>query len=164
MKELLNGMNMDYKKSINYHQMWRAGELMWDWYKDWYFGGQRKNLNHMIPSLLSKLKKNDPNFVVDWSNHEDSKVFKKAFIYPSTTKDALWFSQVVVSLDAYQTKTHKYLCQLFVAIVLDGFMCGVIVYYVIAPVENEDNWTWFLKLSKESIHKVQDVVIPLILD
>lgn len=31
-KELVNRLKMDYKKTTNYHHMWRAHDLVRDWY------------------------------------------------------------------------------------------------------------------------------------
>lgn len=83
-KELVNGLKMDYKQTTNYHQMWRAQDLV----RDWYLGGQRKSF-HMISALLERIKEVDLDAIVDWSNHEDSNVFKRAFICPSATRSAL---------------------------------------------------------------------------
>lgn len=64
MKELVNGLKMDYKKSTNYHHMWRARDLV----RDWYLGGQCKSF-HMILALLDCVAVVDPNVVVEWSTH-----------------------------------------------------------------------------------------------
>lgn len=159
MKELINGFKMDYKKSTNYHQMWRARDLV----RDWYLGGQRKSF-HIIPSLMDRIKEGDPDSVLDWSNHEDSRIFNRAFICPNATRSALRFNQPLVCVDACHTKNRKYPTQLFVATVLDGFMHGVIMCYALAPVENTDNWTWFLHLMLKAIDGINDVVIPLVSD
>lgn len=47
MKELVDGLKMDYKKTTNYHQMWHAHDLVCDWF----LGGQRKSF-HAIPSFV----------------------------------------------------------------------------------------------------------------
>lgn len=83
-KELVNGLKMDYKKSTNYHQMWRACDLV----RDWYLGGQQKSF-HMIPALLNRVKEVDHDCIVDWSTHEDNKIFQQAFICPNATRSAL---------------------------------------------------------------------------
>lgn len=36
--------------------------------------------------------------------------------------------------------------------------------YAIAPVENEDNWTWFMRLLLKSIDNIDDPTIPFISD
>lgn len=133
-KELVHGLMMDYKKGTNYHQMWRARDLV----RDWYLGGQRASF-HQIPSLLDRLKEVDPDCVVNWSNQDETCIFNRAFICPSATRAALQHSQPFVCLDACHTKNWKYPCQVFIATILDGYMRGEILCYAIAPVENEDN-------------------------
>lgn len=90
----------------------------------------------MIPLLMERLKEVDPDFIVDWSNHEDTNVFQQAFVCSSATQFALRHNQLVVCLDACHTKNRNYTCQLFVAIVMDERMRGLILAYGIAPVEN----------------------------
>lgn len=46
----------------------------------------------------------------------------------------------------------------------DGDSQIVILYYVAAPVENLDNWMWFLRMLEEAIHGVGDLNIPFIFD
>lgn len=46
----------------------------------------------------------------------------------------------------------------------DGDSIIVILCYVVAPTENLENWTWFLKMMEETIHGVGDLHIPFILD
>lgn len=43
-------------------------------------------------------------------------------------------------------------------------MRGSNLCYAIAPVENTDNWTWFLRLLLKAIDNVDDPAIPLISD
>lgn len=81
---MVNGLKQDYKRTTNYHQMWRARDRV----HDWYLGGQRESF-HMIPSLLEKLKEVDLGCVVHWNMMEDSQTFERAFICPSMTRDAL---------------------------------------------------------------------------
>lgn len=98
-KELVNGLKMDYKKSTNYHRMWKAQDLVWDWFQE----GHRQSF-HLLPSLLSRISEVDPNSVVDWSNHEDTNVFKWVFVCPSTIWSALHYVQTIVCLDICHTK------------------------------------------------------------
>lgn len=124
-------------------------------------GGQTK-IFHMILSLMERLHKVDAQCVVDWSNYEDSKVFNCAFTTPSATRNALRYCQLVISLDACHTKNHKYPCQLFLTNILDGNMQGLILGYAIVPVENTNNWSWFLRMLEKSIDGIGDLAIPLI--
>lgn len=101
--------------------------------------------------------------IVDWCTHEDSRVFKREFICPGATWNALQYYQPLVCLDACHTKNKKYPCQLFVATILDGNMRGLTLCYGIACVENGDcNWTWFLHLLEKSIHNIHNLSIPFI--
>lgn len=54
--------------------------------------------------------------------------------------------------------------QLFVAMVLDRTMRGVILCYDIAPVENIDNWACFLGMLLKSTDNIDDPSIPFIFD
>lgn len=67
-------------------------------------------------------------------------------------------------LDAYHMKNRKFPTQLFVATMLDGYMRGVILCYAIAPVENTDNWAWFLRMLLKSIDGIDVLAIPFISD
>lgn len=118
----------------------------------------------MIPPFLDRIKEVDPKAVVDWSSEEGSHVFSRAFICPFATMDALKHCQSVICLDAYHTKNKKYPMQLFMATTLDGNMSVVILCYAIAPIENSDNWTWFMEMLKKPIHDVGDCTIPFISD
>lgn len=158
-KELINGLKMDYKKSTNYQQMFKARELV----RDWYLGDQHESF-HKIPTLLDRIKEVDTECVVDWAAGDETRVFKRAFICPSATRDALRYTQSVICLDACHTKNKKYPSQLFVAIVLDGEMQVYILCYALAPVENTNNWTWFLEMMDRSICRIKDEAIPFISD
>lgn len=52
--------------------------------------------------------------------------------------------------------------QLFMATVLDGNMGVMTLCYALAPVENMENWAWFLDLVGKSIHGVGEATIPFI--
>lgn len=86
----------------------------------------------------------DPGCVVDRNAMEDSRIFERAFICPSATRDALKYYQPMICLDACHTKNHKYPTQLSLATVHNSNSRIVILCYAVAPVENLDNWTWFL--------------------
>lgn len=60
-KELINGLKMGYKKTTNYHTIWRACDMV----RDWYLEGQRKSF-HMIPALMERIAEVDPDAIVDW--------------------------------------------------------------------------------------------------
>lgn len=104
----------------------------------------------MIPALFDKIKEVDPDFEVDWGTHEGNKVFQRAFICPSGTRHTLKYSHLMISLDTCHTKNNKFPCQLFVAMVLDGEMRGYNLCYAIAPMENTNNWSWFLSLMEKA--------------
>lgn len=53
---------------------------------------------------------------------------------------------------------------MFIATVLDGYMRGQIIAYAIAPVENTNNWAWFLRVLLKAIDNIDDPAIPFILD
>lgn len=154
MKEVQSGLCMDYKKSTNYYQMWRAKDLV----RDWYLGRQRRSF-HLIPSLLDRIKEVDLDAVVDWSTQGDTKVFNRAFVCPSAMRNAMKYCQLVVCLDACHTKNRRFPMQLFMATALDGDMNVTILCYALAPVENFENWEWFLSLLQESVHGVSDVEV-----
>lgn len=105
----------------------------------------------MVPLLLDRVKEVDSGCIVDWSNHEDNSIFKQALICPSATCFALVYSQPMIFLDACHTKNKKYHTQLFVAAIVDGTMQGFVMCYATGLVENEDNWTWFLRLLLKAI-------------
>lgn len=98
-KELINGLKMDYKKTTNYQQMWHARDLV----RDWYLGGHRKSF-HMIPSLMARIQEVDPSAIVDSSNQDGTQNFNKAFICPFVTRSALNYSQPLVCLYVCHTK------------------------------------------------------------
>ncbi|CAM6105441.1 unnamed protein product [Calypogeia fissa] len=156
---MLNGFRMDYKKSSIYHQMWRGVDHV----RDWYLGGQRLSF-HRIPALLERISQVDPNAIVDWSSIGEGNTFKRAFICPSATRSALRFCQPMVSLDACHTKKKKFPTQLFLATCLDGNGKVVILCWAVAPVENKDNWIWFLENLQISIDAIDSKCIPLISD
>lgn len=158
-KELQEGFQMDYKKVTSYRQMHRGREHV----KDWYLGGQRASF-HKIPALLEKLKEVDPNCVTDWSTMDDGRTFKRAFVCPSATRNALQYCQPVLCLDACHTKNRKYPTQLFLATLLDGSAKIVILAWAIAPSETKENWIWFLELLQVAIHGINAVDIPLMSD
>lgn len=54
--------------------------------------------------------------------------------------------------------------ELFIATTLDGDMNVVILCYALAPMENIENWMWFLSLLMKSIYGVEDTTIPFIFD
>lgn len=57
----------------------------------------------------------------------------------------------MLALDACHTKNQKYPMQLFIALVLDGNMKIVILCFGLAPMENTENWIWFLRNLDRSI-------------
>lgn len=148
---------MDYKKSTNYHQMWQAKDLV----RDWYLGGQKK-IFHLIPTLLERMHKVDPGAMVDWSTQGDTRVFNGGFVSPSTMRDALNYCQLVLCLDACHTKNKIFPKQVFMAMVLDGNMGVLTLCYALAPVENIENWTWFLDFVAKSIYGVEEAIVPFI--
>lgn len=91
-------------------------------------------------------------------------MFCRAFICPLAARKALTYVQPLVSIDACHTKNRKYPTQLFLATCVDGNGLGVTLCYVVAPVENTANWTWFLTLLDRSIYGIDSVDIPLISD
>ncbi|CAM6095313.1 unnamed protein product [Calypogeia fissa] len=156
---MLNGFRMDYKKNSTYHQMWRGVDHV----RDWYLGGQRESF-HRILSLLERISQVDPDAVIDWSYVGSKNTFKRAFICPSATRNILHFTQPLVCLDACHTKNRKYPTQLFLATTSDGEGKVVILYWAVAPVENKENWIWFLENLQISIHGIDEEWIPLISD
>lgn len=117
-REMLDGLRMDYKRSTNYQKMWHAKDLV----RDWYLGGQCFSF-HLIPSLLERIQEVDPDAITDWCSYEGTTVFQRAFICPSANRDALKYCQPVVCLDAAHTKNWKFPMQLFLATALDGLYC-----------------------------------------
>lgn len=97
--------------------MWRCRDIV----QDWYLGGQRKSF-HMILALLDRMKFVDLGCIVDWSTHEDNKIFQRTFVCPSATKKSLHHCQLVIFVDVYHTKNKRYPYQLFIVTVLDGNM------------------------------------------
>lgn len=158
-KELQAGLRMDYKRTTSYHQMWRAKDHI----HDWYMGGQRFNF-HLIPPLLKRIKEVDLDAIVDWDTWEGTTVFHRAFLCPSATRKAIQYCQPVVTLDACHTKNRKYPMQLFLASVLDGNMEVLILYFALAPVENTNNWSWFLGLVDIALQGIEDTKVPFISD
>lgn len=158
-KELQAELRMDYKRTTNYHQMWSAKDHI----RDWYMGGQRFNF-HLIPPLLKRIKEVDPQVVVDWDTSEGTIVFHRAFLRPSTTRKALQYCQPVVALDACHTKNIKYPMQLFLASVLDGNMEVLILCFVLAPIENTNNWSWFLRLVDIALQGIENPKVPFVSD
>lgn len=100
----------------------------------------------MIPLLLDRLKEVDLGCMVDCTCMEESHTFERAFICPSMTRNALKYYHPVVCLDAYHTKNCKYPTQFFLATTWDGDSKICILCYVVAPIENLNNWMWFLKM------------------
>lgn len=157
--EMINGLQMDYKISTSYHQMFRARELV----KDWHLGKQRKSFQQ-VPALCERLKKTDPECIVNCSAIVDSKTFKRTFICPSTSRHALKHCQPVVSVYARHTKNKKYPAQLFFATSRDRDSSVVALCFAVAPAENVANWTWFLQMLQASIHGIDSPDVPLIFD
>lgn len=61
-------------------------------------------------------------------------------------------------------RIKKYHFQLFVAVIMDDSVHGLILCYAIAPIESKDKWTWFLRFLFKEIDNVDDPSIPLIFD
>lgn len=92
-------------------------------------------------------------------------MFHRAFVCPSATRLALQYCQPVVALDVCHTKNRKYPMQPFLTSVLDGNMEVLILCFALAPVENTDNWSWFLKLLDNcSIQGIEEVKLSLVSD
>lgn len=159
MKELLDGLRMDYKRTTNYHQMWRAK----DHARDWYLGGQWLSF-HLIPPLLAQNKEVDPHALVDWDTSEWTTIFHRAFLCLSANCKCLKFCQPLLCLDTCHTKNRKYPVQLFIASVLDDNMEIVILCFGLAPVENTENWPWFLRNLDKSVDGMENLVLPFISD
>lgn len=94
---------------------------------------------------MERIKHVDNNAIVDWCCHEHSPVFKRDFVCPST-RVALLYTQPYICLDACHTKKRKYHVQLFLATALDRNSEVAILAYALAPIENIENWTWFVDL------------------
>lgn len=106
----------------------------------------------------------DPHPIVDWDTSELTTILHMAFLCLSATWKAIEFCQPVLALDACHTKNQKYPVQLFIASVLDGNMEIVILCFGLAPMENTENWTWFLGNLDRSIEGVENLIPPFIGD
>jgi hypothetical protein len=158
-KEVLLGFQQDYKRNANYKQVWRAKDHI----RDWYLGGQKKSF-YMMPALLETIQAVDDRAFVTWNSEDAENTFMRAFICPGATRDILSCLQPLVCLDACHSKNRKYPTQIFLATALDGNNQIVILCYAVAPVENTENWTWFLKQLQHAIKGIGCPEIPFISD
>ncbi|KAL3679589.1 hypothetical protein R1sor_022545 [Riccia sorocarpa] len=70
----------------------------------------------------------------------------------------------MVALDACFTKNKKYPTQLFFAMVHDGNSQIVPLAYALAPVENFENWMWFLHNLRISIQGLSSEEVFIVSD
>ncbi|KAL3675102.1 hypothetical protein R1sor_025050 [Riccia sorocarpa] len=117
-----------------------------------------------IHALCERIQDADPGGLIDWDTFENSYTFMRAFICPSATRGILRYCQKVVALDACFTKNKKYPTQLFLASVIDGNSQVVPLAYAVAPVENYENWRWFLYNLQISIQGLRSEVVMIVSD
>ncbi|KAL3684414.1 hypothetical protein R1sor_002436 [Riccia sorocarpa] len=102
--------------------------------------------------------------LIDWDTFENSYTFKRAFICPLTIRGILRYCQKVVALDACFTKNKNYPTQLFLATVIDENSQVVPLAYAVAPVENYENWRWFLHNLHISIQRLRSEAVMIVSD
>ncbi|KAL3688933.1 hypothetical protein R1sor_015242 [Riccia sorocarpa] len=88
----------------------------------------------------------------------------RAFICPSATRGILRYCEKVVALDACFTKNKKYPTQLFLASVVDGSSQIFPLAYAVAPVENYENWSWFVHNLHISIQGLRSEAVMIVSD
>ncbi|KAL3678781.1 hypothetical protein R1sor_021737 [Riccia sorocarpa] len=76
----------------------------------------------------------------------------------------LRYCEKVVALDACFTKNKKYPTQLFLASVVDGNSQIVPQAYAVAPVENYENWSWFVHNLQISIQGLRSEAVMIVSD
>ncbi|KAL3697616.1 hypothetical protein R1sor_011692 [Riccia sorocarpa] len=131
--------------------------------QDMISGCQMQSFSH-IPALCARIRDADSGAIVDWDTFEDSCTFRRLFVCPSATRPILRFCQKMVALDACFTKNKKYPTQLFLATVHDGNSQIVPLAYGLAPVENFENWMWFLHNLKISIQDLSSDEVFIVSD
>ncbi|KAL3686239.1 hypothetical protein R1sor_004261 [Riccia sorocarpa] len=117
-----------------------------------------------IPALCERIQDADPGGLIDWDTFENSCTFRRAFICPSATRGILRYCEKVVALDACFTKNKKYPTQLFLASVMDGNSQVVPLAYAVVPVENYENWSWFLHNLQISIQGLRSEAVMIVSD
>lgn len=115
---------------------------------------------HLIPPLLDRIKEVDPDVVVDCGTMEGTTIFERVFIFPSAIHRAFQFYQLLIG----RVSQKKVPNANFLASVLDGNMEVLILCYALAPIKNTENWAWFLRLLLGSMHGVDMLNLPFVLD
>jgi MULE transposase domain len=91
------------------------------------------------------------------------------FVVHSCAREPLGKPLIILSqwchlMHATQKTGIKYPTQLFLATCLDGNSNGVILCYAVAPVENKDNWLWFLQLVDRALFGISSPSIAVMSD
>lgn len=105
-------------------------------------GGGHKESFSQIPAYAATLRQADPGVHVVW-NATNGEKFEKIFVAPSSSQHAFQFCRPVVGLDGTHT-SGDYPMTALLATCHDGENNIVTLAWAIVPVENGDNWTWFL--------------------
>jgi hypothetical protein len=105
-----------------------------------------------MPSLIEAWKESDSE------NHGVVNTldgfFRRCFIAPATTRAAYEACQPFIALDGCHTKSH-FRMTLLIACTLDGNNEILPLSWAVVPVEDAENWTWFLNHMKSAFHEIE---------
>ncbi|KAL3677922.1 hypothetical protein R1sor_020878 [Riccia sorocarpa] len=157
--QLQSEFRRQFHRDVQYQPIYRMRDIC----QDMIAGCQMESFAQ-IPALCERIQDADPDGLVDWDTFENSYTFRRAFICPSATRGILRYCEKVVALDACFTKNKKYPTQLFLASVVDGNSQIFPLAYAVAPVENYENWSWFVHNLHISIQGLRSEAVMIVSD
>ncbi|KAL3698357.1 hypothetical protein R1sor_012433 [Riccia sorocarpa] len=157
--QLQSEFRRQFHRYVQYQPIYRMRDIC----QDMIAGCQMESFAQ-IPALCERIQDADPSGLIDWDTFENSYTFRRAFICPSATRGILCYCEKVVALDACFTKNKKYPTQLFLASVIDGNSQVVPLAYAVAPVENYENWSWFVHNLQISIQGLRSEAVMIVSD
>jgi hypothetical protein len=114
-----------------------------------------------LPGLVDLIETNDQYNHVHVNT--DNGHFQRCFIIPTATRVAFEFCRPFIALDGCHTKSRFWMTP-FVACTLDGNNKILPLTWAIVPIEDGDNWLWFLQGIKEYFASIDQVGIVFISD
>jgi hypothetical protein len=121
---------------VSYMQAWRTREALRQELE-----GDEAECFKRLPGLMSALDSNNEEnrgHVETWEGH-----FKRCYIAPAATRAAFEACRPFVALDGCHTKS-RFRMTLLVTCTLDGNNEILPLTWALVPIEDGDNWTWFL--------------------
>ncbi|KAL3695925.1 hypothetical protein R1sor_010001 [Riccia sorocarpa] len=149
----------EYGRQSTYMAAWRSKEIIMD-----HIQGSESSSFQVIPAFCDTLKSLDRGAYAEWETYPGTRKFWRVFVCPTALGRAFPHLRPHVGLDVCHTKNHKYPMQVLLASAMDGNSHVNYLAYALVDRENEENWSWFLRLVRMAVVGVEDTFVQFVSD